>query len=317
MRKFLRVATPLFSAVIALFVVPGASGQNVETNRSVERAELLRSLPSFSASPPAPTTEGGYAAPSPNNADLGVQRILRRVEEYKPFTVQLAVPIYYTSNVALVPRGEKSDLIVAPGLAAIYAPRITRTLFAELSVQEQVFEYGKFHELNFQSLDAIAGLAWYLPQLHNLTLRARYDFNRLSNEDWDEFYRDHSFAVSAELPFQFSRAQQFSIGTRAEFSFLAEPDKPQRNDYEVYFGYVLGLTRSLVIDALARVVVHDYLNVDRTDASEILSVSANYRLTDWWAVSALGNFAWNRSDHSVFDYDVGNVGGSLAFTLKF
>jgi hypothetical protein len=295
------------------------SAQDVQTNQSVERAELLRTLPSVSAPPGiSPTgTEGGYAATSPNNADLGEQRILKRVEEYKPFSVQLAVPIYYTSNVALVRSGERGDVIVAPGIALVYAPRITKTFFGEFGVQEQVFEYGEFHELNFQSFDAIAGVVWYLPQLHNLTLRARYDFNRLTDEHWDEFYRNHSFIVGAELPYQFSRAQQFSIGTRANLSFSASPDEPQRNDYELYVGYLVALSRSFAVDAVGRVVVRDYQNIDRADASEIIALSAYYRLTDWWVVSVLGSYAWNRSDHSVFDYEVGNVGGALAFTLRF
>jgi hypothetical protein len=297
------------------------NGQTVEASnqQSVERADLLRTLPSVSAAPGiSPTgTEGGYAATTPNNADLGEQRILKRVEEYKPFSVQLAVPIYYTSNVALVRRGERGDVIVAPGIALTYAPRITKTFFGELSVQEQVFEYGEFHELNFQSFDAIAGVVWYLPQFYNLTLRARYDFNRLTNEHWDEFYRNHSFIVGAELPYQFSRAQQFSIGTRANLSFSATPDEPQRNDYELYVGYLAALSRSFAVSAVGRVVVRDYQIVDRADASEIIALSAYYRLTDWWVVSALGSYAWNRSDHSVFDYEVGNVGGALAFTLRF
>ena len=317
--EFLRVATAIFSAGLLSLFAQNLAAQNVETNRTVERADLLRSLPSLSAAPPVTTTdtEGGYAATSPNNADLGEQRILKRVEEYKPFSVSLTVPIYYTSNVALVPRGEKSDVIVAPGIGAIYAPRITKTLFGEIGVQEQVFEYGNFHELNFQSLDVIAGVVWYLPRFYNVTLRGHYDFNRLSDEDWDEFFRNHSFVLNAELPYQLSRAHQIAMGVGAELSFSASPDRPQRNNYELYFADSIALSRSFAINAVARAVVHDYQNVDRTDASEILSFSATYRLTPWWLVSAVGSYAWSRSDHSIFDYDVANVGGALALTARF
>jgi hypothetical protein len=306
------------AACICVFAAK-LGAQTVQTPQNVERAELLRTAPAFPPAPlgsPAPV-EGGYAAASPNDADLGEQQILKRVEEYKPFTIQFGVPIYYTSNVALVRHGAQDDVIVAPALGLMYVPPITKTFFAELGVQEQVFEYGEFHELNFQSLDVIAGVVWYLPQFYNLTLRARYDFNRLTDEDWDEFFRNHSFVLGAELPFRYSRAQQFSLGVRADLSFSATPDEPQRNNYEVYIGYLLGLSRSFIIDAVARLVVYDYHKRDRTDVSEILSLGASYRLTDWWAISAIGSFAWNQSNHSVFDYEVGNIGGALAFTLRF
>jgi hypothetical protein len=314
-RRFCRATVGICVCIFAAKL----TAQTVQTPQNVERAELLRSAPAFPPAPlgsPAPV-EGGYAAASPNDADLGEQQILKRVEEYKPFTIQFGLPIYYTSNVALVRHGAQNDVIVAPAIGLMYVPPITKTFFAELGVQEQVFEYGEFHELNFQSFDVVAGVVWYLPQFYNLTLRARYDFNRLTNEHWDEFFRNHSFILGAELPFRYSRAQQFSLGVRADLSFSATPDEPQRNDYEAYLGYLLGLSRAFVIDAVARVVVHDYHVGDRTDVSEILGLGATYRLTEWWAISFIGSFAWNQSNHSVFDYEVGNVGGALAFTLRF
>ena len=82
-------------------------------------------------------------------------------------------------------------------------------------------------------------------------------------------------------------------------------------------GYDVALSRSFSIDAAARLAVRDYYTGDRTDVSEILSVSANYRIRDWVTVSALSSFAWNQSDHSVFDYSVANIGGGLSLTLRF
>ena len=306
---------------LALLLASAASlcAQSVQTTQNVERAELLRTAPGFPPAPvgsPAPV-EGGFAAASPNDADLGQQQILKAVEQYKAFTIQLGAPIYYTSNAALVRRGERGDVIIAPGAGITFMPPITKTLFMELGIQEQVFEYADLDELNFQSLDMIAGLVYYLPQFHNLTLRALYDFNRLTDQHWEEFYRNHFFTVGAELPIRYSRAQQFSIGVRANLSVSAFPEEPQRNDYEAYVGYLASLSRSFVVDAVARVVVHDYHFGDRADVNEILGLGASYRITDWFAVSALANFAWNQSNHSVFDYKVGNVGGAVALTLRF
>jgi len=51
--------------------------------------------------------------------------------------------------------------------------------------------------------------------------------------------------------------------------------------------------------------------------SEIISGSANYRIRDWFTVSAITTFVANQSNHSAFDYNVFNIGGGLTFSWKF
>jgi len=259
-----------------------------------------------------------YPVAGPNESDIGKQQILKQVEEYKPFTVSVYSPFFYTTNVALVSRGEEDDVLVAPGVSLLYQPRITKTLFAQVGVVQQFFLYDRFSELNFASFDATAGLVYYLPQFHNLTLRGYYDYNRLTDIDhYKEFLVNHSIILNGELPFAIHRAQQLYLGVALNLSFYANPDPPRRNDYSFYVGYDLALSRSFSIDASARLAVRDYYVGDRTDVSEILSLSANYRIRDWLTLSALSSFAWNESNHSVFDYNVANVGGGVALTLKF
>ena len=50
------------------------------------------------------------------------------MEKYQPFTLETGVPIYYTSNVALVDRGRVSDVIIAPVVGLTYAPQFQKTL---------------------------------------------------------------------------------------------------------------------------------------------------------------------------------------------
>jgi hypothetical protein len=316
-KRYARVAIATCCLAVLSVFSGNLSAQN--PSQSLNRAELT---PGQIQSPFAPSisstgVEDGYAAPSPNNADLGEQRILKQVEEYQPFSLLVASPIYYTSNAALVSRGEQGDVIFVPGVAITYSPRITKTLFAEFTVQQQFFEYARFGDLNFGSFDAIAGLVYYLPQFHNLTLRARYDFNHLTNNGYDAFFSNNSIILAAELPIPFGRAQQFSIGAYTNLSFYASPDHAEYNDYEMYVGYQVSLSRSFALDAVGRVAVHDYHPNDRTDVTEILGLSANYRLSKYLTISAISSFAWNQSNHSVFDYTDVNVGGSVAFTLRF
>jgi len=210
-------------------------------------------------------------------------------------------------------------VVIAPVAGLYYDPRVTKSLYLHFGAREQIFYYGKYTAFDFGSLDAEAGLSYYLPKLHNLLLRAEYDFNRLTSGDHlgAEFFSNHTIILDAEVPFQINRAQRFTLGVDTNLSVGADHQSPRRNDYESYLAYSIFLTRAFSIDAAGRVVVRDYHQNDRTDVSEILSGAANYRLTNWCTLSAIGSFARSDSNHDVFDYSVGNIGGALSLAVKF
>lgn len=319
-RKNSKFLAALLGAAAALSICGGqVSGQTV--TGSVDRAQLAQTQgqPGYSASSGSEGIEDGHAASSPNDADIGEQEILKRVPEYQPFTLSAACPIFYTSNVALTRSGEMSDVVFAPVVGAAYDPRITRTLYGHFAAREQVFYYGDNSAFNFGSLDVEAGLNYFLPQFHNLILRGWYDFNRLTLDDrlGDEFFSNHAVILNAEVPFRIDRAQQISVGADANLSVAADHQSPRRNDYEAYAAYSVSLTRAFSVNAGGRVVLRDYHQNGRTDVSEILALSATYRLTNWCAISAISSFAHSDSNHDAFDYDVANVGGVLGLSMKF
>ena len=300
---------------LALVVRP-ACGQGT----AADRARLLQSQSTFT--PPARVNSSGvdqdYAAATPNDEDLGEQAILKRVEQYQPFTIETGVPIYYTSNVALVDRGRVSDTIIAPIIGLTYAPQFTKTLYGEFGVRQQFFYYQDFTSFNFASLDVFAGGAYYVPELHNLVVRANIDYNRLTGTDnFDDFFSNVALNVNAEIPFRIGRAQQVSVGASASVSLYADPDPPRRNDLSVYAGYTVNVSRDFSLSASGNLIVRPYNVGGRTDVSEILALSANYRIRDWFTVSAITSFVANQSNHSAFDYEVFNIGGGISFSWKF
>jgi hypothetical protein len=305
--------------VTGMLVCSKAMGQTGQTSQDVDRSQIFRSEPSIR--PGEPISQGsngfGYAAPSANDADLGVQAILKRQEQYQPFTVSVSLPYYWTSNVALVRTGKVSDGVFAPAFVFAYQPKLMKTLYGEFIASQQLFYYNRFGSFNFTSFDAIAGVVYYLPKYHNLTLRLRYDYNRLTTDEWDEFFANHSIVASADMPFRFGRAMQLNLGALANVSVAADPSEPQRSDFEVYGGYHVQFSRSFSVDAVGRVLFKEYYEGGRNDVSELISLSADYRVRDWLTLSAVSTFAWNQSNHSVFDYSVVNLGGALALTFKF
>lgn len=262
--------------------------------------------------------EQGYAAPSPNDSDLGEQAILKRVEQYQPFTLETGVPFYYTSNVALVNHGEVDDVIIAPVVGLTYAPKFKQTLYGEFSLRQQFFYYNENTGFDFASFDALAGVAYYVPKLHNLALRANLDYNRLTGtDDFDSFFQNLSLQLNAEVPVPIGRAQQISFGAAASISLYADPSPPQRNDVSVYVGYAVAVSRSFSLNAAASVVVRPYDSDGRTDVSEVIALSANYHIKDYLTLSAISTYVANQSNRDVFDYQVFNIGGGVALTWKF
>ena len=304
--------------VVFLFGSPGsAQGQIVQLNQVA--LVQAQNQPLVQSTAPNSGVIGDQVVPSPNDADLGEQQILKRTESYQPFTASFSTPIFYTSNVALTNSGEVSDVIIAPMASAFYDPRIAQNLYAHLGAQEQVFYYGKYTSFDFASLDCQAGLTYFIPQFHNLMLRAWYDFNRLTNGDQlgSEFFSNHQILLDAELPFRIGRAQQVTVGADTYLSVGADHQSPRRNDYEGYIGYSVGLSRAFSIGAVGRFVVRDYHQNGRNEVSEIISGTATYRLTDWCWISAISSFAHSDSNQDQFDYNVGNAGGALEFSVKF
>jgi hypothetical protein len=285
-----------------------------------DRAQLLRN-PVGPQSDPYSEENGvddGRAVESPNDPDIGEQEILKRIERYEPFTVSVATPFYYTSNVALTRRGEMSDVLVAPAVALSYAPRFTGTLFGSFTVQRQEFYYDKFPALDFGSFDFRAGLFYLMPKLHNLMLRGEYGYNRLTfSNSFNDFFSNHSIFLGAELPFRIGRAQQLSLGVDTNVSLHAEPSPPRRHEFDVYAGYSVRITRALTLGAVGRIFVRDYSNIDRSDVSEVLALTANYRINKCFSAGAASTLAWSQSSKSVFDYSVANIGGALSLSFKF
>jgi hypothetical protein len=300
-----------------------AATSNGQTSAAVDRAELFRAQAQVEA-PFVPVVspngvDDGHAAASPNDADLGAQEILKRSEEYRPFTVAFAAPFFYTSNVSLTHDHEVSDFLVTPAIGLFYQPRLFQTLYGLIDAHQQFFYYNRLNRFDFGSFDAQAGLTYYVPQFHNLVLYGRYDFNRLTFSDRisDDFFSSHSINLGAELPFRFGRAQQISVGGNIDVDFAADRESPRRNSYESFVGYSVNVSRWFSVDTAARVAVRPYYGDDRTDVAWALSAGVNYRLTTWWSASAISTFAANRSNHDMFDYDVANVGGLLSLSFSF
>ena len=318
-KNLFKLLTAVSSACALCVAAPSLFSQTVSTGSDRAQITQQETQPLTGAGLAPDGFVDGHAVETPNDPDIGQQELIGAQMRYEPFTFSIATPVFYTSNVALTPHNQKGDVVFAPLVAASFDPRLTSTLYGHIGAREQVFYYGKHDDFDFASLDCQAGLTYFLPQFHNVVLRAWYDFNRLTLDDrlGDEFFSDHDIILNAEIPFRFGRAQQIAVGADATLSVGADHQFPRRNDYEEYIGYSVALTQALSFQAVGRFVARHYHQNDRNDVSEIVQASATYRVTNWCSLSAISSFAHNDSNREGFDYDVGNIGGAVEVTVKF
>lgn len=311
------------SAISALFggvcVLAFATPLVAQTSQ-IDRAQIARDQMGTSPGPTGTTTgvDDTHIVASPNDADLGEQQILKRTEGYQPFIASVAVPFYWTSNVALTNSGEQSDFLVSPVVAIAYQPRLNKNLYAYVGLRQQQFYYDRLPSFDFGSFDAEVGLTYTVPQVYNLVLHVGYDYNRLTKkESFDDFFQNHILQLSAEIPFRINRAQQISVGVDTYVSMEAIPEQPRRHDFSGFASYSVQITRALLLNATGRILLHEYVQGSRTDVTELISLNANYAITKNFNVTAMASFAANQSNQDVFDYEVGDVGGTVAFSLRF
>jgi hypothetical protein len=321
MNYALRIRLTSFAgAVTALVSIALASTGEAQTVQALNRATISRDQEAMAALPsPSPgEVEGNYIVSSPNDADLGEQQILKRTEGYQPFVVSASIPFYWTSNVALTNSGEQSDFLVSPVVAIAYQPQIAKDVFAYVSVRQQMFYYGRLTEFDFGSFDVEVGITYTVRQIHDLVLHIGYDNNRLTDKNsFDDFFANNIFAFSAEMPFRISRAQQLTAGFATNISMAGDPQGPRRHEFDWYAAYSAQVTRALNVGANVRLSLYDYVQTDRLDFTESVSLGATYSITKLISASALLSFSANQSNHSVFDYQVFDGGGAVSFSIRF
>ncbi len=254
---------------------------------------------------------------SNNTGDLGEQWIYQSKETPKSLTAAIEVSAYHTSNVALTSRNALDDNYLVGQLAVSWQRPLDKALVFDISLQQAFFRYDEFSQLNFDSLNAGCGLTWQTSFLGGTSWYARYNFNRLTAENFgSELYTSHSLLVGGQKVFQLSRADSLFLGVSAQVNF-ADPAALERREYSLYGGYALAITRSISCDAIYRAAIYDYNQTDRTDLNQTLSVGVHWRPVEVLTVSGTVSGALNRSDKSTFDYDLLTAGATLSIGYQF
>jgi hypothetical protein len=296
-----------------------ATAQGPPTDVQIDQARQ------FSSAMP-PTDLGAAAAGdfpaaepllAPDDA-FGSQFIFKHQERHRPFTGFAEASAFFTNNVALAKRDRLEDQFLVVAAGASFSQRIGYDMRLEAGVRTALYRYSEYRELDFQSVDATAGVVWTPPALRGAEVSLRYAYTQLTSaEQRDEFYKNHALLLGVQKVIPFSRAHAAYFGASAQWSW-AEPQEPGRDEYVAFAGYHLQATEHLAADLGYRYGYFIYRQGhDRRDRNQTLSLSLRYSPVEWASISATSFLGINRSNQSVFDYAVWNAGVGLQFSVKF
>lgn len=321
MRCFLpdeKMAAKRAILVVVLTLPLSVPAQQVES-----RVEQARQ---FSARPETIDLQGQRNAPQASalgeagTADdaFGTQVFLKRQERAQPFSAFAEIGAFVTNNVALAKRDEIEDRFLVGTTGVTFSQRFAYNLRFDASARAAAYRYDKFSELDFQSVDLSAGVAWAPPQLRGAEVSARYTYTNLTTaKDAHEFYHNQAILLGVQKVVPFTRAQAAYFGVNAQWSF-AEPEPAGRDEYSAFAGYRAQLTRSIDADLYYRYGRYVYREGDgRQDDNHTIALALHYVPRPWLSFSATGFYGVNRSNRPAFDYDVGNVGVGVQVSLRF
>lgn len=261
----------------------------------------------------------GETAPAlEGDEEYGVQKVLYKRSNWEPWSFRFDFGGSYTSNVALVDKGEVDDFYLQSGVTLGYVPQIKGGLFGRAVVSDQIYRYDEADAFDFDLLRAQAGFLYAFPRagtsfdplLGNLVLSVDYNFYRIA-EPWDwssESFDNHSIALGADKTWRFSRGHSLTAGLAADWSLDASRPQPQRDEYTAYLAYKVKWTSNLESTLAYRAAIYDYSEVDRSDFNQIVSLGMECKIRDWLRLNTAVAGTFNNSDRTAFDYNSFNAG---------
>lgn len=256
---------------------------------------------------------GGETSPDDS---FGAQMLLKDQPKVRSFTFSAGVHGYFTSNVALTRRATRTDAFFVVDASGNWTHALSPELETFVGLQASTFRYTDSSALDFNSLGVGTGLSWTSRRWPGVNFFGRYDFTELLNRDGNEVLSDHQFSVGAQKIYALGRAHAISFGLVGSVGISA-PFAAQRDQVGPFVAYQLRLTRALDTSVSYRLGYQIYTSGNRQDWNQVFAWSLRYHFNDWADAAASFSLGGNRSNVSVFDYDVVSSGAGVSFTTRF
>lgn len=185
-----------------------------------------------------------FAPFSPGDSDLGVQEILGEYKGLPPVRAELSTGLYWTDNAPAATRQLDDESWFWTARAAVsWQPRIGPGWFADLGLDASLFEFDDSNANDFQNYVVYAGVVKLLPDLHDLLLFGRFEYQFLNFDNGGTFLLgndDYSAArvrVGAQKVLFNTPHHHLAAGISAAFDLTADDSTLERNEYALDVHY--------------------------------------------------------------------------------
>lgn len=302
-----------FSAISLLLVAHGSASAQSSANVARNTRDTLSALNRIESFTP----NDQFATSSPADPDLGEQLLLTPADKYRPFSVGAGYSATWTSNAFYTPNSPSSDMLMSAYAEAIALPHLGGNYFFEGSANITGYRYFRNPILDFNSLEATAGLLKVFREFHDVGLYARYEFTYLFGTNGGDLLSEHSIATGLRKTFQFSRANALFVAAEADFALGGGPGYALAHNFSFFAAHQLEWSRYFQTSLFYQMNIYDFLENGRADLRNSVGLNLGYKPLKWLTISATSWLGWNASNQSEYDYFVANLGGSITASINF
>ena len=313
-RNFFAQACPLICLVLAVLLTAIPARAQSVANAARSTRDTLSVWDRFDSFGPA----DGFASPSPADADLGEQQLLARNQRYRPFSINANYSTTWTSNAFYTPNNPVSDVMMGVSLGAVVLPHLGNNFFFEGAGKIQGYRYFLNPVLDFNSIQASAGLLKVFREFGDLGLYAKYEYAELfSPRGAGELLHEHSIVTGVRKMFQFSRANSLYLSAEASFSLGGDPSYALASEYLFFAAHQIQWSRYVQTSLFYQMQTLAFQDDGRADFRNSLGFTVNFLPLKWLSFYSTTWLGWNASNQSQYNFFVANLGGGLGASINF
>jgi hypothetical protein len=269
----------------------------------------------------AAVEDPSYAPFSPADSDLGVQQVLGSYDGLPPVRILLDAGFGYTDNAPAATKALQGGSWYGSGnLAASWQPRIAWGWFADIGLSEQVFRFESNNADDFENFQPHFGLVKSIPELDDLVVFTRYEYQRLTSGGWSN--RDYSaqrIRSGIQKTLFLTSRQQLAAGACVSFDLDANPSILERNEYLLDASYTYWLADHLSSTLSWTGSMWDFRKRSREDWDHLVGLEVTWHVSSNFTTSA--NLFYSNHDSNmplgVNDFQSWQTGLGFEFNYSF
>jgi hypothetical protein len=236
-----------------------------------------------------------FAPFSPGDSDLGVQEILGEYKGLPPVRFDVSTGVYWTDNAPGAIRSLDDTSALWTARAAVsWQPRIAAGWFADLGLEGQIFRFDERYATDFENTLVYAGAVKILPELDDLLVYGRLEYQWLTYESHtpffpfsvDDDYTTARIRVGAQKVLLNIPHHQLAAGISGAFDLDTDPSNLERNEYALDVHYTWLIMDRLSARLSWRGAIWDFdspagfgpFAKDREDFNQVAGLELTYQV---------------------------------------